>query len=205
MTEDYLGHDELNDIYQIIFLIMLIIVGVFFIQQHVRVMESHAAISDTKDKTYAYIEYEEVVDRVYKFTPYQVYMFGYYMDNWGPESGNMIDYVICGSSTDLLLSPNSYHGNLVQRNNMISGANNTSPSVRSVLDTRRAGVDMTTYWRGNSDVSIWYLSWTDAHSGLFDIGVDDEYITPENPGHIIEHNVKRYSWLIDPTGHMLGN
>lgn len=194
MNEEYFGQDEIASIIELLLVILLMCVGLFGVQWHIRYLQSKTALDDNLDKVAAYVEYEEVADKVYKFTPYQAYMMGYYMDNWGPDKMNSITYVNCSIPGHVVtLSPSTYEGNLVIRNNMISGSNYANESVRSSIDSIRGHLNMTSFWRGQD--TLLYMSLTDAHSAVEEVRGDD--------GVSVINRRKKFLWIMDQTNHRL--
>lgn len=194
MNDEYFGFDEISSILELIIVIAFMCVGLVGVQWHVRYLQSKTILTDNYDKVAANIEYEEVADKVYVFTPYQAYMIGYYMDNWGPDNMNSITYINHSNVThNVTISPTTYGSNLVMRNNMISGANYDGNSVRSVLDHVRNNLNMEGFWRGQ--YTLLYLSLTDAHSSMEEIKGDD--------GVTVINRRKNFVWIMDQEPHRL--
>lgn len=98
MDEQYVGQNEISSIFELVLVIAFMCVGVVSIQQHVRYLSARTVLTENFDKVSAQAEYEEVADKVFKFTPQQAYILGYFMESQGPNLDNSVRYV--GISTD---------------------------------------------------------------------------------------------------------
>lgn len=197
MDEHYLGQEEIGSIIELFLCVLFMCFGIFAIQMHIKLLDSKTQLMDTFDKVSADVQYEQVANDVFKFTPYQAYMFGYHMDNWGPDTLNSLLYVDdsrwVSNQGWCELSPSIYEGNLVQRNNMISGANQTSLSVRGVLDDIKddyaRSLSLTEFWRGQSSSPIMIeMKWTDNYSATTEEFSDD--------GFTVLERRKLYKWVM---------
>ena len=208
MDETYLGRNEVVSVLELILVAIFMCVGVLSIQLHVRYIGSRTALQDDYDKVAADVEYEEVADKCFRFTPYQAYMMGYYMDNFGPNNENSIFYV--DTSYNIVnhrgqgfikLSPTTYSGNYRNRNNMISGVNMmNNKSVKGIMDT----VYETYKSSGGGTLGEFYRETSPVTNIGFVLMRSDNYYVEDGNGHntevITDGNTERkdFKWVMVP-------
>lgn len=186
MNEEYILEGEVDSITELILIGIFSIIGFAVIGLMILSFTSRLNKYERYDKVSASALYEEAVENTYKFTPYQAYMMGYNVDPWGPKDLSLTWWESSQNAGHIELSVKNYKNDLVLRNNMVSGANKTNPSVRGVLDRICGNKDIGTFYRN----STLYLNWTDVHS--------DEYTEYTNDGvNVVERGKREFKWVIE--------
>lgn len=185
MEEQYGWEFEVDSVTELIAVGIMCMIGFGALMLMVLAFNSRVNEYERYDKVAANVMYETARDHTYRFTPFQSYIMGYGIDEWSPEGTsikwfhNNRDYIVVKESL--------FSGDLIARNNMVSGANNTNPSVRSVLDGIRGRHDMSEFYRGST--TMLQLIWTDEHNVEYDTYLDDDVT-------VWERNKRDFEWVV---------
>lgn len=186
MNDDYILEGEVDSVSELVLIGLFCIVGFTVIGLMVLSFTSRLNKYERYDKVSASTQYEEAAEYTYKFTPYQAYMMGYNIDPWGAEGISVTWWKSDYDNEQVTISVPIYNNDLVARNNMISGANGTRPSVRSVLDGICGNRDLGMFYRTDE----LYLNWTNAHSDPYTEYTDDGV-------NVVERGKRDFKWVIE--------
>lgn len=187
------GHDwesEVDSVIELIIVGIVCMLGFGVLMTMILTFNARVNEFERYDKVAADVMYDTVVNSTYNFTPYQAYMMGYGIDEWSPE-GTSIKWF--NNSHDFIeIDLSKFKRDLQARNNMISGALGTNPSVFSVLENMRrtSTRDMETFYRGYDGNIMLRLNWTDTHNSSYDTYLEDG-------ATVWERGKRDYEWVIE--------
>lgn len=165
---EYTAAEESDTVVELIIVVLLAIVGFTSISVMIVNFTNRLDKYERYDKVAAGAMWEEAYANTYNFNAYQAYMMGYFIEPWGPPNMEVLytantDGIPAGEMDKhrILLSSATIGNNKTIRNNLVSGANGQSPSVRSVLDEMKVGLDYDEFYRSkvSDPYKRIYLNW----------------------------------------------
>jgi len=183
--DEYTWENEADGVIELFIVGIICMIGLCTMMWMVLTFSSRVDSFERFDKVSAEVMYDDAVLRTYKFTPCQTYLMGYGIDEWNPDGTSIRWYKDSDNQVKMIAATYKVETDRIHRDNTVSGAWGTTPSVRGVLDAIRDERDYADFYRGQ----ILILDWTSNVNKAYNTYLDDG-IT------IFEANKRDYEWVV---------